>query len=211
MQGDGASRPEGEAMYPRARLDALTDGVFSVAMTLLVLDLRLPEDFAPHDARELLMAILDLTPKFVPYILSFGVLGLRWLAGIQVRSPDESLGSEYVLWWLLYLLFITCFPFVTMVVGRFPDQAPAIWLYAGNTLVVSLVGARLLALVPDVEQVDRRRHQLGLAMLVGSSLIVICWSLVDPARALWPFVLNFFALVYVCWRQEAQLKRAAKP
>lgn len=195
-------------MYPRARLDALTDGIFSVAMTLLVFDLHLPNDFAPRDAHELFWAILALTPKFVPYLLSFGVLGLRWLAGIQMRSPDEFLGSEYVLWWLLYLLCVTCFPFATMVVGRFPDQAPAIWVYAGNTLAVSLVGARLLALAPDVEPSERRRHQLGLAMLVASSMIVICWSLVDPGHALWPFVLNFFGLVYVCWRQDARSKKA---
>lgn len=197
-------------MYPRARLDALTDGVFSVAMTLLVLDLRLPDNFTPGNAHELLEGILALTPKFVPYLLSFGVLGLRWLAGIQVRSPDDSLGSAYVLWWLLYLLFVTCFPFVTMVVGRFPDQAPAIWLYAGNTLLVSLVAARLMTLIPDVDPGERRRHQVGLAMLVGSCVIVICWSLVDPARALWPFVLNFLALVYVCWRQEASPEGTAK-
>jgi len=41
-------------MIPKSRLDALTDGVFAVAMTLLVIDLRLPEGFHPADARELL-------------------------------------------------------------------------------------------------------------------------------------------------------------
>jgi uncharacterized membrane protein len=41
-------------MVPKTRLDALTDGVFSVALTLFVLDVRLPEDFHPIDERELL-------------------------------------------------------------------------------------------------------------------------------------------------------------
>jgi uncharacterized membrane protein len=49
-------------MLPKARLDALHDGIFSVAMTLLVLDVRLPEEFHPRDAAELLQAIAGLWP-----------------------------------------------------------------------------------------------------------------------------------------------------
>jgi uncharacterized membrane protein len=54
-------------VYPRARLDALSDAVFGVAMTLLVLDVRLPEEFQPRDAHDLLQALLGLAPKFLPY------------------------------------------------------------------------------------------------------------------------------------------------
>ena len=55
-----------ERFYPRARLDALNDAVFGVAMTLLVLDLRLPEDFRAHSAQELLDGLRALWPKFFP-------------------------------------------------------------------------------------------------------------------------------------------------
>jgi uncharacterized membrane protein len=58
-------------MYPSARLDALTDGIFGVAMTLRILDVRLPEEFHPRVAGELLQALLALTSKFLPYVLSF--------------------------------------------------------------------------------------------------------------------------------------------
>jgi len=107
-------------MYPRTRLDALTDGVFAVAMTLLVLDVRLPEEFRPHDEAELLAALRGLTSKFVPYAISFMVLGLRWLSTFQVRSRGEFFGREYAVWWLVYLLLITCVPFSTMVSGASP-------------------------------------------------------------------------------------------
>ncbi len=95
-------------MFPRARFDALSDGIFAVAMTLLVLDLRLPEDFHPHDERELLHALYELTPRFIPYALSFLVLGLRWLSGLQLRSHTETFGRGYFKWWPLYLLLVTC-------------------------------------------------------------------------------------------------------
>jgi uncharacterized membrane protein len=183
-------------MYPKARLDALSDGVFGVAMTLLVLDVRLPEEFHPHDANELLQALFGLAPKFLPYVISFGVLGLRWLSSIQVRSRGEMFGREYVRWWLLYLLLITCVPFTATVVGRFANLAPAIWLYAGNTILISAVAFRLMALTPDIERGDHLRvRYASLILLMVSSLLAIAVSFVSPGQALWALALNFAAPV----------------
>jgi uncharacterized membrane protein len=181
-------------MYPRARLDALTDSVFGVAMTLLVLDVRLPEEFHPHDANELLQALVSLAPKFLPYAISFGVLGLRWLASIQVRSHGDMFGREYVRWWLLYLLLITCVPFTATVVGRFANLPPAIWLYAGNTILIAAVALRLMALTPDIERGDHLRSRYAsLILLMVSSMLAIALSFVSPRQALWALVLNFAA------------------
>jgi uncharacterized membrane protein len=71
-------------MYPKSRVDALTDGLFAVAMTILVLDLRLPDSFEP-DQSGLAHALEGLWPKFLPYALSFYVLGSTWLANIKLR------------------------------------------------------------------------------------------------------------------------------
>jgi uncharacterized membrane protein len=191
-------------MYPRARLDALSDAVFGVAMTLLVLDVHLPEEFHPHDANELLQALVGLLPKFLPYVLSFVVLGLRWLSNIQVRSHGELFGREYVNWWLLYLLLITCVQFTTMVVGRFANFAPAIWLYAGNTILISAVAFRLLALTPDLERGDHLRdRQASLALLIVSSMLAIAWSFISPRQALWAFVLNLAAPAIARWKRPS--------
>ena len=73
-------------MFPKSRLDALSDGIFGVAMTLLILDVRLPDEFHPKDGAELLKGLFDLWPKVLPYVISFGVLGLRWLSNIEVRT-----------------------------------------------------------------------------------------------------------------------------
>jgi uncharacterized membrane protein len=191
-------------MYPRARLDALSDAVFGVAMTLLVLDVHLPEEFHPHDANELLQALVGLLPKFLPYVLSFVVLGLRWLSNIQVRLHVENFSRAYVNWWLLYLLLITCVPFTTMVVGRFAGLAPAIWLYAGNTILISAVAFRLLALTPDLERGDHLRdRQASLALLIVSSMLAIAWSFISPRQALWAFVLNLAAPAMARWKRPS--------
>jgi len=187
-------------MYPRARFDALSDAIFGVAMTLLVLDLRLPEDFHPHDAGELMRGLYDLAPKFLPYVLSFLVLGLRWLSGVQVRTKAEAFGRGYFRWWLLYLLLITCVPFTTIVVGRFANLAPAIWLYAGNTALLGVGALGLLAHTTGVER-DQflRERQVSLAILIGSSLLAIAWSFISPRNALLALALNAAAPAVSRW------------
>ena len=189
-------------MFAKTRLDALTDGIFAVAMTLLVLDVRLPEDFHPADDGELLRGLVSLWPKFLPYVLSFGVLGLRWIASIEIRSRNEHFARNYVNWWLLYLLLITFVPFSTIVVGRYAHFAPAIWLYAGHTLLIALISMRMVALTPEIERGDRlRQRQTSSAFLAGSSLLAIVLSFVDPRIALWGFALNFTQPVLERWRR----------
>lgn len=179
-------------MFSKARLDTLSDGIFGVAMTLLVLDVRLPDNFHPRDGSELLDGLANLWPKFLPYLLSFSVLGLRWLANVQMRTRAEYVNREYVNWWLLYLMLITCVPLSTIVVGRFAHLAPAIWLYAGHTLLIALVGMRLVAITPHLEQGDHLRHrQLSAMLLVASSLLAIALSFVNSNVALWALALNF--------------------
>jgi uncharacterized membrane protein len=187
-------------MYPKARLDALHDGIFSVAMTLLVLDVRLPDEFHPRDAAELLQAIGNLWPKFLPYLLSFTVLGLRWLASIEIRSRAEYYNRGYVHLWLFYLLLITCVPFSTIVVGRYASLAPAVWLYAGHLLLIALVSMRMMALTPHLEPGDHlRAKQMGAMLLVVSALLTIALSFIDLRNAMWGLALNFVQPLIARW------------
>ncbi|MGP8120358.1 MAG: TMEM175 family protein [Xanthobacteraceae bacterium] len=195
-------------MFPKARLDTLSDGLFAVAMTILVLDIRLPDDFRPHSGQDLVDGLAALWPKLLPYVLSFCVLGLRWLSNIEVRSRGEFVGRDYVNWWLLYLLLITCVPFSTIVLGRFGNLAPAIWLYAGHTLLIAAVGQRIFTLTPNLEPGDHLRHRrLSTLLLAGSSLLAIAVSLVNPRWALWAFAINLAAPV--ARRHGAARTRAA--
>ena len=127
-------------------------------------------------------------------MISFLVLGLRWLSTIQVRSRAESFEREYVMWWLFYLLLITCVPFSTIVVGRFASFAPAIWLYAANTILVAAVSFRMMALTPEIEQGHHLRERAAsLVLLIVSSLLAVAWSFYSPHQALWAFALNLAA------------------
>jgi uncharacterized membrane protein len=187
-------------MFAKVRLDALSDGIFAVAMTLLILDVRLPDDFHPKDGGELLYGVVGLWPKFLPYVLSFGVLGLRWLSNVEIRTQAEYLDREYVNWWLLYLLLITCVPLTTIVVGRFANMAPAIWLYAGLILLIAAVALRLVFITPHLDRDEHlRRRQMSAILLIISALLAIAVSFVDPKLALWAFMLNFAGPIIRRW------------
>jgi uncharacterized membrane protein len=192
-------------MFSKARLDTLSDGIFAVAMTLLILDVRLPDDFQAPDSAALLQGLSNLWPKFLPYMLSFGVLGLRWLSNIELRNRAEYVDREYVNWWLFYQFLITCVPFTTIVVGRFAHIPPAIWLYAGHTLLIAMVGLRLVALTPQLEQGDHLHHrQISAWLLIVSSLLAIAVSFIDPRVALWALALNFAGPVIRVWSKRAR-------
>ena len=63
----------------RNRIEALTDGVFAVAMTLLVLDIKVPELQQPLTTADLAVKLFALWPKFLSYTISFVILGVYWI------------------------------------------------------------------------------------------------------------------------------------
>ncbi|MFM9924650.1 TMEM175 family protein [Variovorax sp. H27-G14] len=179
-------------MYPKNRLDALTDGIFAVAMTLLVLDLHIPEETAVGaDEASLLRALAALSPKLLPYLLSFYVLGVSWLSLIKARSRGETVGEPYAKWSLFYLLFVTLVPFSTVLMGRFTSHATATVLYAANIGAIALIAFVLMSLLPDpvrdAHWLDRR---VSLLLLLASCLLTMALSFVVPGQALWAFALN---------------------
>ena len=187
-------------MIPNSRLDALTDGVFAFAMTLLVIDLRLPDSFAPTSAMELLKALAGLHGQLLAYLISFWVLGLRWLAIVRQRIEPETVSLRYAEWSLAQLFFITFVPFSTMVIGRYPDYAPAVWLYAANMILAALISLRLATMTDhrgyDGERYDRR---MGLVVIIVVALLSVAVSFVNPRYAMWAYLLNAMGPAFTRW------------
>jgi uncharacterized membrane protein len=187
-------------MYPKARMDALTDGVFAVAMTILVLDLRLPDGFHPADQIALGQALRDLFPKFLPYVVSFYVLGSNWLANIKVRSRGELVSRHYAFAWLLYLLLATCLPFSTSVVGKFAQYSLAVWLYSLNMAALAAANYLLVVTLPDLADdqhtLDRK---VSVALLITTAALCTGLSLINPQKALWAYALNAAATPLTRW------------
>ena len=74
---------------PINRSEALTDGIFAVAMTLLVIELKLPQHGLVHSAADLLAALFALLPKAIAWVLSFFVLALFWIGHHRVSARRQ--------------------------------------------------------------------------------------------------------------------------
>lgn len=117
------------------RLAALSDGIFAVAMTLLVLDIHIPSAEHIHSERELLAALAALGPQWIAYGMSFITLGIFW-AGQQTQLNHVGEGTRDLTWIHLGFLFaITFMPLSTRLLAEFITYRSALLIYWANILV----------------------------------------------------------------------------
>jgi uncharacterized membrane protein len=124
------------------RLAALSDGVFAVAMTLLVLDLHTPAADAVHTEADLAHALLALAPRVLVYLMSFITLGIFWI-GQQTQLNNLARTDRAVSWiHLVFLLAVSVTPFTTSLMAEFIELRLALIVYWLN---IVLLGGILFA------------------------------------------------------------------
>ncbi|MGD0108330.1 MAG: TMEM175 family protein [Rhodopila sp.] len=124
------------------RLAALSDGLFAVAMTLLVLDLKVPAGRTIATDQALLAALAELAPRLVIYLLSFLTLGIFWV-GQQTQLSHFARSDRHLTWINLAFLFaVSLMPFSTSLMAEFITLRTALLLYWLNILAL---GALLYA------------------------------------------------------------------
>jgi uncharacterized membrane protein len=134
-------------LWSRHRVEALTDGIFAVAMTLLVIELKVPDPHAIHSQHALAQALADLTPKGLSWVISFFVLATFWISHHRlfhyVRWVDVGL-----LWRnIVQLAFVSLMPFSAALLGEFPTTGVAQVAYNGNMVILGLLGLWKIAYV----------------------------------------------------------------
>src|SRR5579864_346015 len=117
------------------RLAALSDGIFAVAMTLLVLELRAPATELIHSERDLLRGLLTVAPRLLMYLMSFLTLGIFWVG--QQTQLNFLERSERSLTWMhiFFLATIALMPFSTTVLAEFIGYKTALLVYWFNILL----------------------------------------------------------------------------
>jgi uncharacterized membrane protein len=121
------------------RLAALSDGLFAVAMTLLVLDLKAPAAEAVHREHDLWTALVALSPRLLIYLMSFLTLGIFWV-GQQTQLNHLARADRNLAWIHLAFLFaVSLMPFSTTLMAEFIEYRVALLLYWGNILLLGVV------------------------------------------------------------------------
>jgi uncharacterized membrane protein len=119
------------------RLEALSDGIFAVAITLLALDIRIPSG-VEYD--HLGQAILALAPKIVSYLFSFCVIGVYWTIHHFAFSRVRKIDGTLLFLNMLILLVVTFMPFPTILIGEYPFTPLPLVIYGGCLLSANLIG-----------------------------------------------------------------------
>lgn len=118
------------------RLNTLIDGIFAIVLTLLVLDIKLPETSSEID---LAGQIIALWPQLFSYALSFIILALFWL-GHQLEARYIRQSDDIHLWLsLLFMMFIALVPFSSSLLGAHTNSPTAVIVYSCNIFVASLL------------------------------------------------------------------------
>lgn len=122
------------------RLAALSDGIFAVAMTLLVLDLRVPAKEAIHSEHDLWHALLVLAPRLVVFLMSVMTIGIFWV-GQQTQLNHFARADRNLAWiHIAFLCAVALTPFTTSLLAEFIHYRIALLVYWFNIL---LLGAAL--------------------------------------------------------------------
>ncbi len=188
----------------KQRIEALSDAIFAFAMTLLVLDVKIPRVAVALATEEFLVRmLLDLWPKFLTFVMSFVILSVFWVAH-HGYSHFLKRTDRFFLWInLLFLLVVVFVPFSTDFLGDYPRQRIAVMIYGCNMMALGLTlywqweyattGHRLVGSNIEAHLVRKGKQRILMGMLaIGCAMLL---ALVNPALSLIVYVL--FPIAYL--------------
>ncbi|MDB1087589.1 TMEM175 family protein [Streptomyces sp. ACA25] len=168
------------------RLAALSDGVFAIALTLLVLDLSLPPGL---DSAEFRAELHRTLPNLGAYALSFAVIAQYWRGHRQLLAALPSLDERVTALTLLGLALTALLPFPTSLIAEYSAEPLAVAWYAGNVAAATAVHLALLLIIhregplPGAAPV-RRLDVADLALSFVVFLLSVPLAFVSPGGAL---------------------------
>ena len=121
------------------RIAGLSDGVLAIAMTLIVLEIRIPPHADVHSEAQLAAVLVGLAPRFITYLMSFLTLGIFWV-GQQTQLNQFTRADRNLTW--LHLVFLasqTMLPFSTSLLAEFIGFRLALGVYWLNILAAGLL------------------------------------------------------------------------
>ena len=162
----------------KTRLEFLYDGVFAIAMTILVLELKIPELEQRRSGTELLHKLAHNAPAFGSWLISIAMLGVFWYHHQRVYRWIERISRPMLLVHLGLMATAAFFPFCAAMIGHYPGNRLAMLLYMGCAWVhvvliwtLWVIAERTQAIAPQLDaaaiRAIRRRYIRGpLAMAI---------------------------------------------
>lgn len=170
-----------------ARVEAFSDGVFAIAITLLVLEIKVPEPDVTGHGSSLLQALRSLWPSYLGYLISFVTIGVMWVNHHSMFVLIRRIDRYFLLLSVFFLMCIAFLPFPTAVLAEYLSEPKgrrvAVAMYSATFVLIALAynglwwyavrEGRLLAPDADravVETISRR-------YLIGPSAYLVSFAL----------------------------------
>jgi uncharacterized membrane protein len=207
MEHDNQHRLK-ELSFSSSRIEALTDGIFAFAMTLLVLNLNVPELHGAVTNEELIEKLQNLEPRFFIFLLSFFVLASAW--AVHHRQFSYIKGSNNTLGWInmVRLLCVIVVPFSSVLIGTYPDLPISALFFSANVLLLNVITliewkyAVAKGFVPELGPDHLKATDIKTLYSIVIAALALAFSFILAANAMWIFLLGPLGL--------ALLKRAGK-
>jgi uncharacterized membrane protein len=181
-------RDAGNAHPGTERITAFSDGVIAIIITIMVLELKLPEGADKGDAWSAFLA--PLAPKLAIYALSFFIVGTLWVNHHQLLAAVRRATLQLMWMNLVLLFFMSLIPLATSFLGAHPQSARAVSFYALIMTLSSAVFGLLRYRLGRQPEHDREHIQFRRATLVRSFTGTLIYAAavvaapVSPAAAL---------------------------
>jgi uncharacterized membrane protein len=178
------------------RIVFFSDAVFAIAITLLALEIRLPEDVAYAGNRELLQSLFSIMPKYLGYIISFLSIGNFWVIHHRQYQYIEQYDTRLMLINLLVLMAVAFIPFPTSVISENGNRTATI-LYALNASLIGILSTMLWVyashkhrlVMPDLEPAVVRRGVIRNLVAPAIFLFSIALAFLNPDLAKFSWIL----------------------
>lgn len=194
-----------ERSHDPARVMALSDGVIAIVITLLVLEIHVP-DLA--GGQPLIQALDEIRPSLVAFLISFVVVAIAWTGHRDLFAHIQLTDRNLVWLNLLYMLPLTLLPFGAALISRYPREESALVVYGLLLLAIALT--RLLVWLyatnrPHLmfEPIDGRTRMRGVLIVTLPAVLYLVAILIAgsmPIASLWIYagapILYFVALVF---------------
>ena len=194
-----------------ARIEAFSDGVFAIAITLLILEIRVPPQTQDGLLRD---ALRDLWPSYIAFLASFMTIGVMWLNHHRLFSFITRRDDGLIAFNLLLLLGITWLPFPTALLaehllGPHVDQQAAALVYAGSFFALAIVfnvmwryAIRRKIVSEEVNAAGITR-QYALGPIMYALLVAIAFFSAEWCLTMSILYALYFALPPSLWRRGA--------
>ena len=182
-----------ESGRDRDRIVNLSDGVFAIAITLLVLDIRVPDIPENMVSSQLPGALLSLWPRYLGYVLSFVGISAFWLIHHSIFRPIRAYDRTLLYINFLFLMVVAFVPFPTSLLGEYGDHQLPVAIYAATLAV----GRLLLTAIHWYS--TRNDRMLDEPQDPATVRFFLIRGLMIPAIFLLSIVISFFNVQAATW------------